>query len=262
MTVTGSPEAGDVTILPGAYIADGVVVRQGVVIGPNAVVLAATEQEGLPTTLHAGAIIGANATVLPGVQIGQRARIGPGSVVAGSVPPLAIAEGNPARIVGYVDSAPPGVDRHLEHPMGADVRTSLVRDVSLHEFTTVVDIRGRLSAAELGRDIPFQPARFFLVYDVPSTETRGAHAHRRCQQLLVAARGHLSVVADDGEVRQEFLLDSPSLGLHLPALTWGIQYKCSADAVLLVLASHPYDPTDYIRDYAEFVALAREARQG
>jgi hypothetical protein len=177
------------------------------------------------------------------------------------VPPLAIVEGNPARIVGYVDSAPPFTDRSVAQPSSGRVRTSLVRGVSVREFTTVIDIRGSLTAAELERDIPFQPARFFLVYDVPSTETRGAHAHRRCQQLLVAARGHLSVVADDGEVRQEFLLDSPSLGLHLPAMTWGIQYKASADSVLLVLASHPYDPADYIRDYAEFEALAREARQ-
>jgi hypothetical protein len=182
--------------------------------------------------------------------------------VTRSVPPLAIVEGNPARIVGYVDSAIPGGDRYAVHPTPTNAPPSIVRGVSVHEFTTVIDIRGSLSAAELGRDFPFEPTRFFLVYDVPSTETRGAHAHRRCQQLLVAARGHLSVVADDGDVRQEFLLDSPSLGLHLPAMTWGIQYKCSADAVLLVLASDPYDPADYIRDYTEFVSLSRAARRG
>ena len=252
----------EVTISPGAYVADGVVMWPHVVVGPNAVVLAATEQGGPPTTVHSGVVIGANATVLPGVEIGQQARIGPGSVVTRSVPPLAIVDGNPARIVGYVDSAPPDADRPVAQPASRSVRTSLVRGVSVREFTTVIDIRGSLTAAELERDIPFQPARFFLVYDVPSTETRGAHAHRHCQQLLVAARGQLAVVADDGEIRQEFLLGSPSLGLHLPAMTWGIQYKCTADAVLLVLASDPYDPADYIRDYAEFVTLAREARRG
>ena len=252
----------EVAISPGAYVADGVVVRAGVVIGPNAVVLAATDPDGPPTTVHSQAVIGANATILPGVQIGQQARIGPGSVVTRSVPPLAVVEGNPARIVAYVDSAAPGVDRSQVQPVSRTAQDSLVRGVTIREFTTVIDIRGSLSAAEMGRDIPFQPARFFLVYDVPSTETRGAHAHRRCEQLLVAARGYLSVVADDGDTRQEFLLDSPSLGLHLPAMTWGIQYKCSADAVLLVLASDPYDAADYIRDYAEFVTLAREARRG
>jgi carbonic anhydrase/acetyltransferase-like protein (isoleucine patch superfamily) len=252
----------EASILPGAYVADGVVLRTGVVIWPNAVVLAATDPDGPPTTVHSEAVIGANATILPGVQIGQKARISPGSVVTRSVPPLAVVEGNPARIVGYVDSAPMGAVRSQVRPASRTVPESLVRGVTIRDFTTVIDIRGSLSAAELGNDIPFQPARFFLVYDVPSTETRGAHAHRRCQQLLVAAKGHLAVVVDDGEVRQEFLLDSPSLGLHLPAMTWGIQYKCSADAVLLVLASDPYDPADYIRDYAEFVALAREARRG
>ena len=65
------------------------------------------------------------------------------------------------------------------------------------------------------------------------------------------------VVADDGKRRREFLLDRPNLGLYLPAMTWGVQYKYSGDAVQLVFASHFYDPEDYIRDYGEFEALAR-----
>jgi hypothetical protein len=254
--------SGRATIMRGAYVAAGVVVGLDVLVGPGAVVLAAASPDSLPTSLHAGCEIGANATILPSVEVGQRARVSPGSVVTQSVPPLAIVEGNPARIVGYVDSTQGSSGREPGQPVAQEVPASIVRGVTMRELKTVIDIRGNLSAAEVGRDIPFQPARVFLVYDVPSTQTRGAHAHRTCQQLLIAAKGRLAVVADDGEVRQEFVLDSPSVGLHLPAMTWGIQYKCSADAVLLVLASDPYDPTDYIRDYAEFVALALQGRRG
>jgi len=252
--------SGDSILMPGAYVADGVVVERDVSIGPNAVVLAPQDESEPQTILRKECVIGANATVLPSVEIGRRARVGPGAVVTTSVPPLAMVEGNPARISGYVDSVH-GQEPPTDQSGDSQVRGSLVRGVTIQRFRTVSDMRGRLSAAESGRGIPFQPSRIFMVYDVPSTETRGAHAHRRCQQLLVAAQGQLAVVADDGETRQEFLLDSPSFGLHLPALTWGIQYKCSSDAVLLVVASEPYDPDDYIRDYSEFVAAVEQARR-
>jgi len=68
-------------------------------------------------------------------------------------------------------------------------------------------------------------------------------------------KGQVSVVADDGEKREEFKLDSPSVGIYLPPMTWGIQYRYSADAVLLVFASDYYDGADYIRDHAEFLRL-------
>jgi hypothetical protein len=69
----------------------------------------------------------------------------------------------------------------------------------------------------------------------------------------------VAVVADDGEHRAEYVLDRPWLGLHLPPWTWGIQYKYSPDAVLMVYASHPYDPDDYIRDYDTFIQGVRDA---
>jgi hypothetical protein len=123
-------------------------------------------------------------------------------------------------------------------------------------------MRGNLAVAEVGQDIPFQPARCFLVHGVPSAETRGEHAHRSCHQLLIAVTGSVRVVVDDGEMREEFLLDSPSFGLLLPAMTWGIQYGHSPGTVLVVLASEHYDPDDYIRDYEEFLGLVRSQRTG
>ena len=133
---------------------------------------------------------------------------------------------------------------------------SVVNGVRLHVLREVRDPRGDLCVAEVGPDLPFAVRRSFVVYNVPSAELRGAHAHRRCAQFLMAVKGSLRVLADDGVRRAEFNLDRPNLGLLLPPMVWGVQYRYSPDAVLLVLASDPYDPADYIRDYDEFVTLA------
>lgn len=139
----------------------------------------------------------------------------------------------------------------------APIHRSRVRGVTLRRMRHVVDPRGDLSAGECPREVPFAIRRYFLVFDVPSAETRGEHAHRRCEQFLIAARGSLRVTVDDGRDREEFVLDHPALGLHLPPMVWGIQDRYSADAALLVLASDYYDPADYIRDYREFLELAK-----
>jgi dTDP-4-dehydrorhamnose 3,5-epimerase-like enzyme len=116
------------------------------------------------------------------------------------------------------------------------------------------DLRGELMAVELDGDLPFVPRRVFAVFGVPSTEVRGAHAHRRCEQVLVCVAGSVACILDDGVTRREFVLDNPRRGLHIPAMTWGTQYNYSPDAVLIVFASLPYDDADYIRDYESFVA--------
>jgi UDP-2-acetamido-3-amino-2,3-dideoxy-glucuronate N-acetyltransferase len=132
--------------------------------------------------------------------------------------------------------------------------------VQLHTFNALADMRGSLSVGEFERDIPFAPKRYFLVYKVPTAETRGEHAHRRCHQFLIAVQGSVHVVADDGERREQFVLDRPNLGVYLPPMTWGIQYKYSEDAVLLVFASDFYDSSDYIREYGAFVEQVRADR--
>jgi UDP-2-acetamido-3-amino-2,3-dideoxy-glucuronate N-acetyltransferase len=102
--------------------------------------------------------------------------------------------------------------------------------------------------------IPFEPRRFFSVMRVPSKDVRGAHAHRLCKQFLVCQAGSVAVVVDDGRVREEVVLDDPQLGLYVPPMVWSVQYRYTPDAILLVLASDPYEPLDYIRDYDEFLA--------
>lgn len=142
----------------------------------------------------------------------------------------------------------------------APVIQSQVKGVRLHMLREVRDARGDLCAAEVGPDVPFPVRRSFLVYNVPSAETRGEHAHRRCAQFLMAVRGSLRVTVDDGAAREEFTLDRPSLGLYLPPMVWAAQYSYTADGTLLVLASDPYDPADYIREYAQFLAAVQAGK--
>jgi dTDP-4-dehydrorhamnose 3,5-epimerase-like enzyme len=136
------------------------------------------------------------------------------------------------------------------------IRAAAVPGVTLHALTQARDERGALAALELSA-VPFEPKRIFTVYDVPSESVRGAHAHRECQQFLVCVAGRLTCLVDDGESSDEIDMDGPSIGVHIPRLVWGTQWRYSRDAVLLVIASHPYDAADYIRDYDEFLAIVR-----
>ena len=108
--------------------------------------------------------------------------------------------------------------------------------------------------------MPFTPQRYFLVFDVPSGKVRGEHAHKQCHQFLICINGSCAIVADDGVNRQEILLDRPNKGIHLPPMTWGVQYKYSTDAMLLVFASAHYDASDYIRDYDGFMEKLNESK--
>lgn len=258
-----------VTVKCGVQLWDGVTLEDNVFIGPNATFTNDIRPRSkrypeafLRTTVEAGASIGANATILPGLRIGRNAMVGAGAVVTRSVPPNAIAVGNPARIVGYADAGAPDKEgtAGADKPSGG-VQTSSVRGVQLHAFNAIGDMRGSLSVGEFEREIPFAPKRYFLVYDVPTQETRGEHAHYHCQQFLIAVKGSVHVVADDGKNRAQFLLDKPNVGLYLPPMTWGIQYRYSEDAVLLVFASDYYDPADYIREYDVFLDRVRSETQ-
>jgi acetyltransferase-like isoleucine patch superfamily enzyme len=251
-----------VTVKSGVQLWDGLRIDNDVFIGPNV----SFTNDRFPrsrekpekfsaTKINVGASIGAGAVILPGLVIGSKAMVAAGAVVTRSVPPNAIVVGNPAKIVGYVDAdrSAPTYTTQIKPTLGA--QPTDVKGVSLYRMPKVPDIRGSLTVGEFDRSIPFEAKRYFMVFEVPSIETRGEHAHRECHQFLICVRGSCAVVADDGINRQEFLLDKPDIGIHLPPMIWGIQYKYSADAVLLVFASHYYDNSDYIRDYSEFCEI-------
>lgn len=263
-----------VTVKSGVYLWDGVRLDNDVFVGPNVTFTndkfprsKAYPDHFMLTQVEVGASIGGGAVLLPGITIGRGSMVGAGAVVTKSVPPYAIVYGSPARITGYVENTTlAGVidDRGIQPPLPQDSSERVVKigvgGTTLHRFKSVQDMRGDLSVGEFQKDIPFEPKRYFLVFNVPSEKTRGEHAHHKCHQFLICVKGSCAVVADDGASRCEILLDSPNKGVYLPPLTWGIQYKYSSDAVLLVFASHLYDAADYIRNYAEFVEVARNKR--
>lgn len=252
-----------VTIKCGVQLWDGIVIEDDVFIGPNATFTndkfprsKVYPDKFSQTKIEKKASIGANATILPGIIIGQNSMIGAGSVVIKSVPPNAIVVGNPAKIIGYTDTIKSDIFNSKINYNAIGAHKSNVCGVTFHNLPVFEDLRGTLSVGEFAKDIPFKPLRYFLVFNVGSSEIRGEHAHKQCHQFLVCVKGTCSVIADDGTQREEFLLSAPNQGVYLPPLVWGIQYRYSSDAVLAVFASHYYDADDYIRDYNEFLKLA------
>lgn len=247
-----------VTVKSGVQLWNGVRLGDDVFVGPNVTFtndpFPRSRDHSKPievTIVEQGASIGGNATILPGVRIGRDSMIGAGSVVVGDVPANAVVVGNPARITGYVGagSSPPAIGQTSERigsgPFGK-------RGVLVTERPMFSDLRGSLTVTEVD-ELPFTPVRFFTVYGVPSKEIRGEHAHRQCAQLLTCVSGSVRVLWDDGTERGEVMLDSPTRTMLLPPRVWGSQFGFTADAVLTVAASHPYDPDDYIRSYTEFL---------
>lgn len=251
-----------VTLKSGVQIWNGITLEDDVFVGPNVSFTndnfsrdIETSAKVLRTVVKKGVSLGANSTILPGITIGINAIIGAGAVVTKNIPPNAIVIGNPAKIIGYVNAPKAVIHTSEESSTTEQVVKTSVKGVTIHNLPVVTDIRGNLSVGEFSRTIPFDVKRYFIVYDVPTKETRGEHAHHECHQFLVAIKGIVHVVADDGINRQEFILDAPNKGIHLPPKTWGIQYQYSEDAVLLVFASEYYAADDYIRNYDEFMAL-------
>ena len=119
------------------------------------------------------------------------------------------------------------------------------------------DDRGRLVAIEGGSDLPFAIARVYHVYATKPGTVRGCHAHRALDQLAVAVAGNCRMLLDDGQLSAQVRLDNPATGLLLGPMVWHEMSDFSPDCVLMVLASAAYDEGDYIRDYAEFLTLAK-----
>lgn len=249
-----------VTVKCGVQLWDGTRIEDDVFIGPNATFTndpfprSRQHPENYSQTLvKKGASIGANATILPGVTIGQNAVVGAGAVVTKNVPPNSIVVGNPARIVSYVTGGFPARERAVQPEPG--VEGLPIAGAQLIRLPNITDLRGSLTFAEFPGLLPFQPRRYFLIYDVPGRDVRGEHAHRELHQFLVCIKGSCSVVLDDGTDRCEILLDDPLVGLHIPPMIWATEYKFTPDAALLVFASDIYKAEDYIRDYGEYLRL-------
>jgi hypothetical protein len=252
------------TIDPSASIGAFVFVGRGCRIEPHALVDprvtivagwsgSRESGEGL-TVVGEGASIGAGAVVRGPLSIGRGAVVEAGAVVVDDVPAHAVVAGNPAAVVGYTKVDESASADYVSPPAVAGDRIE-VAGCSLMRLPRVVDLRGALTFAEIGADLPFSPERFFIVYGVPSQKIRGSHAHYELHELILAIGGSVTVTVDNGRERGQIVLDDPTLMLHLRAMTWTTQYSFSPGAALVVLASHVYEDADYIRDYDDYRRL-------
>lgn len=121
------------------------------------------------------------------------------------------------------------------------------------DFQVCSDVRGHVAIAEYKKQIPFLINRVYWLYGMTDAASRGFHAHKRLQQAIICVNGACEIVLDDGQEREHFLLDKPERGLSVEPMMWREIYPVAKDCVLVVLASEPYDETDYIRDYQDFL---------
>jgi len=132
-----------------------------------------------------------------------------------------------------------------------------VFNCDLLHFPKIANRAGNITPVTNSVEIPFDVQRIFYIYDIPGGESRGAHAHRECHQLLIAASGSFEVLLDDGKIQRIVQLNRPYQGLHIPPMIWASEINFSSGAICLVLASHKYDAGDYIRNYEIFKSEIR-----
>ncbi len=139
-------------------------------------------------------------------------------------------------------------------------RNMNVYDCSIIELPKIKNRSGNISIAQGTDNLPFATKRVFYLYDIPAGEERGAHAHKECHQFLIAASGSFEVMLDDGINRKIVSLNRPYYGLHIPPGIWAHELNFSSGAICLVLASHIYEPNDYIRDYDNYLSYIKKIK--
>lgn len=132
------------------------------------------------------------------------------------------------------------------------MKETTIADCKLIDLRKISDRRGNLTVIEGMQDIPFEAKRVYYLYDVPGGESRGAHAHKELQQLIIAANGSFTITLDDGTSKKSYTLNRPYQGLLIVPGIWRVLDDFSSGAVLLCLASEHYKEDDYIRNYKEF----------
>jgi dTDP-4-dehydrorhamnose 3,5-epimerase-like enzyme len=124
--------------------------------------------------------------------------------------------------------------------------------VKLIDLPSLGDDRGGLVAIESSQSIPFEVKRLYYIFNT-SNKPRGFHAHIDLKQIAICVKGSCRFILDNGRIKEEIILNSPTQGLCIESLTWREIYDFSEDCVLLVLASNHYDENDYIRNYQDFL---------
>lgn len=141
-----------------------------------------------------------------------------------------------------------------------------VESCRILDLPKISDPRGNLTFIEEERHVPFRVKRVFYLYDIPTGESRGAHAHKRLEQVLICLAGSFDAHLDDATNRRSVHLNRPWQGLYIPPMIWAAEINFDPGSVCLVLTSDLYDASDYYRDYDEYCtvkkALDAELRGG
>ena len=138
-----------------------------------------------------------------------------------------------------------------------NLKNNTVFDCSIIDISKVHNEAGNITVIENGINIPFDVKRVYYLYDIPGGEARGGHAHYELEQYVIAASGSFDILLDDGKNRKIVTLNRPNLALHIVPGLWRELDNFSSGSISLVLASHIYDESDYIRDYEEFLEFKK-----
>lgn len=130
---------------------------------------------------------------------------------------------------------------------------SSINDCHIIDLPKINSDDGSITAINGNSEIPFPINRVYYLYDIPSGEERGGHAHKQLQQLIVAASGSFDIVLKDSHSEKIVSLNRPDKGLLLMPGIWRELNNFSSGSICLVLASAEYDETDYFRDYTDFI---------
>ena len=125
--------------------------------------------------------------------------------------------------------------------------------VRLIELPKISDPRGNLTFVENSRHVPFEIKRVFFLYDIPTAADRGAHAHKKLEQVIICLSGSFDVALDNGKEKERIHLNRPWHGLYVPPMVWASEINFDPGSVCLVLASDLYDEAEYYRNYNEFI---------
>lgn len=135
-----------------------------------------------------------------------------------------------------------------------------IKDVRIIDLPKFLDARGNLSFAEQNNHIPFEIKRTYWIYDVPGGESRGGHAFKENQEVVIALSGAFDVVVDDGKNKKTFTLNRSYYGLFIPKGLWRTMENFSTNSLALEFGSEHYSVEDYIRDYDEFLKLKEDGK--
>jgi len=132
--------------------------------------------------------------------------------------------------------------------------------IKIINFNVLGDERGSLVALESNKDIPFDIKRIYYIFGTQKDVARGFHAHKELKQVAVCISGRCKFIMDDGSKKQDVVMESPTQAILIDKMQWHEMHDFSEDCVLMVIASHHYDESDYIRDYNQFLSLIQKTK--